>query len=50
MQNKLLGKQIEAQEKFKIESTPTFLINGEKFLGNQSGSKFIDIIKKKLTE
>ena len=48
MQNKLLGKQIEAQEKFKIESTPTFLINGEKFLGNQSGSKFIEIIKKKL--
>ena len=27
---------------------PTFLINGEKFLGNQSGSKFIEIIKKKL--
>jgi len=50
MQNSLLGKQIEAQERFKIESTPTFLISGEKVLGNQPGSKFIEIIKKKLTE
>ena len=49
-QNKILSKQIQAQEKFKIESTPTFLINGEKILGNQPGSKFIELIEKKLNK
>jgi len=48
MQNRILGKQIEAQEKFKVESTPTFLINGKKILGNKPGSEFIKIIEKKL--
>ncbi len=48
MQNKLLAKQMESQEKFKIESTPTFLINGEKIMGNLSGPKLIKIINKKL--
>ena len=48
MQNKLLAKQMEAQKKYKVESTPTFLINDEKIMGNQPAVKFIDIIKKKL--
>ncbi|MDG2007327.1 MAG: thioredoxin domain-containing protein [Alphaproteobacteria bacterium] len=50
MQNKLLAKQMEAQKKYKVESTPTFLINDEKIMGNQPAVKFIDIIKKKLKE
>ena len=50
MQNKLLAKQMEAQKKYKVESTPTFLINEEKIMGNQPAVKFIDIIKKKLKE
>jgi protein-disulfide isomerase len=50
MQNKLLAKQMEAQKKYKVESTPTFLINDEKIMGNQPALKFIDIIKKKLKE
>ena len=48
MQNKLLAKQMEAQKQYKVESTPTFLINDEKITGNQPAVKFIDIIKKKL--
>ena len=48
MQNKLLAKQMEAQKQYKVESTPTFLINDEKVMGNQTAEKFIDIIKKKL--
>ena len=50
MQNKLLAKQMEAQKKYKVESTPTFLINDEKIMGNQPAVKFIDIIKKNLKE
>jgi protein-disulfide isomerase len=50
MQNKLLAKQMEAQKKYKVESTPTFLVNDEKIMGNQPAVKFIDIIKKKLKE
>ena len=50
MQNKLLAKQMDAQKKYKVESTPTFLINDEKIMGNQPAVKFIDIIKKKLKE
>ena len=50
MQNKLLAKQMEAQKQYKVESTPTFLINDEKIMGNQPAVKFIDIIKKKLKE
>ena len=48
MQNKLLAKQMDAQKTYKVESTPTFLINDEKIMGNQPAVKFIDIIKKKL--
>lgn len=50
IQNKLLAKQMEAQKQYKVESTPTFLINDEKIMGNQPAVKFIDIIKKKLKE
>ena len=50
VQNKLLAKQMEAQKQYKVESTPTFLINDEKIMGNQPAVKFIDIIKKKLKE
>ena len=50
MQKKLLAKQMDAQKKYKVESTPTFLINDEKIIGNQPAVKFIDIIKKKLKE
>ena len=50
MQKKLLAKQMDAQNKYKVESTPTFLINDEKIIGNQPAVKFIDIIKKKLKE
>ena len=50
LQNKLLGLQVESQESFGIESTPTFLINGEKIQGNRPASEFLKIIKKKLNK
>ena len=46
--NKLLSLQVDAQNIFGVESTPTFLINGEKVQGNRPTSEFIKIIKKKL--
>lgn len=47
-QNLILNKQIQSQEQFKIESTPTFIINGEKITGNRPGKEFVKILKKKL--
>jgi protein-disulfide isomerase len=49
-QNKLLELQIGAQEIFGVESTPTFLINGQKVAGNRPASEFIKIIKEKLNQ
>ncbi len=46
--NKLLSLQVDAQNIFGVESTPTFLINGEKLQGNRPASEFIKIIEKKL--
>ena len=46
--NRLLSLQVDAQNIFGVESTPTFLINGEKVQGNRPSSEFIKIIKKKL--
>ncbi len=48
IQDKLLSVQVESQESFGIESTPTFLIGGDKVQGNRPASEFIKIIKKKL--
>ena len=48
LQNSLLSLQITAQSNFGVESTPTFLIDGEKFQGNRPASEFIKAIKKKL--
>jgi len=49
-QNNLLELQISAQEIFGVESTPTFLINGQKVAGNRPASEFIKIIKEKLNQ
>ena len=46
--NELLSLQVDAQNIFGVESTPTFLINGEKVQGNRPASEFIKIINKKL--
>ena len=46
--NELLSLQVDAQNIFGVESTPTFLINGEKVQGNRPTSEFIKIINKKL--
>ena len=50
LQNSLLSLQVASQETFGIESTPTFLIDGEKIQGNRPASEFIKIIKKKLNK
>ena len=46
--NELLSLQVDAQNIFGVESTPTFLINGEKVQGNRPATEFIKIINKKL--
>ena len=50
LQNKILSLQVASQETFGIESTPTFLINGEKIQGNRPSTEFIKIIKKELNK
>jgi len=48
LQNNILSLQVVAQSNFGVQSTPTFLIDGEKLEGNRPASEFIKAIKKKL--
>ena len=48
LQNRLLSTQVAAESNFGVQSTPTFLIGGDKLQGNRPASEFIKLIKKKL--
>ena len=48
LQNRLLSIQVAAESNFGVQSTPTFLIGGDKLQGNRPASEFIKLIKKKL--
>ncbi len=45
---KYLMKEIEAQKKYKIESTPTIYVNEKKYSGKADYKKFKKIIEKNL--
>tara|TARA_B100001121_G_scaffold88324_1_gene78437 strand:+ start:1601 stop:2194 length:594 start_codon:yes stop_codon:yes gene_type:complete len=47
-QDDILNQRIEAQKKYKIESTPTVIINEKKYTGEFEFKKFKKIIEKKL--
>ncbi len=47
-QDDILNQRIEAQKKYKIESTPTVLINEKKYTGKIDYNQFKKIIEKKL--
>ena len=47
-QDNVLNQRIEAQKKYKIESTPTILINEKRYTGNFDYKQFKKIIEKKL--
>ena len=47
-QDKILEERIEAQKKYKIESTPTILINEKKYSGKIDYKQFKKVIDKKL--
>ena len=47
-QDDILNQRIEAQKKYKIESTPTVLINEKKYTGKIDYKQFKKIIEKKL--
>ena len=48
LQNYILNLQVDSQNMFGVESTPTFIVGGEKIEGNRPASEFIKIITKKL--
>ena len=50
LQNTLLSRQVDSQKIFGVESTPTFIVGGEKVQGNRPASEFIKIISKKLNQ
>ena len=50
LQNKLLSLQVDSQNIFGVESTPTFIVGGKKVQGNRPASEFIKIISKKLNQ
>jgi len=47
-QDEILNERIEAQKKYKIESTPTIFINEKKYSGKADYKKFKKIIEKNL--
>ena len=47
-QDEILNERIEAQKKYKIESTPTVIVNGKKYSGKVDYKKFKKIIEKNL--
>ena len=48
VQDEILEQRIEAQKKYKIESTPTIVINEKKYLGKVDYKQFKKAIDKKL--
>jgi len=50
LENEILVGLMNAQEEFKIKSTPSFIINGEVVGGNKSIKVFRQIIDKSLSE
>jgi len=47
-QDEILEQRIKAQKKYKIESTPTIIINGKKYSGKVDYEQFKKVIDKKL--
>jgi protein-disulfide isomerase len=47
-QDEILNQRIEAQKKYKIESTPTIIINEKKYSGKVDYNKFKKVIDKNL--
>jgi len=48
VQDEILEERIEAQKKYKIESTPTIMINEKKYSGKINYKQFKKVIDKKL--
>ena len=48
IQDEILTQRIEAQKKYKIESTPTIIINEKKYSGKVDYNQFKKVIDKKL--
>ena len=48
VQDEILNERIEAQKKYKIESTPTIFVNEKKYSGKLDYKKFKKIIEKNL--
>ena len=48
VQDEILTQRIEAQKKYKIESTPTIIINEKKYSGKVDYNQFKKVIDKKL--
>ncbi len=47
-QDEILEQRIEAQKKYKIDSTPTIIINDKKYAGKVDYKQFKKAIDKKL--
>ena len=47
-QDEILNQRIDAQKKYKIEGTPTVIINEKKYLGKPDYKEFKKLLEKKL--
>jgi protein-disulfide isomerase len=45
VQNKIIASRLAGEKEFKVESTPTFIINGKRLVGAQPFQAFDDLLK-----
>jgi len=48
MLDRILSDRIEGTKQYDINSTPTFIVNGEKLVGNQPYDMFVDVFERLL--
>ncbi len=48
MLDRILSSRIEGAKEFDIDSTPTFIVNGEKLVGNQPYERFVEVFERLL--
>lgn len=48
MLDRILASRVEGAKEFDINSTPTFIVNGEKLVGNQPYERFVEVFERLL--
>ena len=50
MLDRILAQRVDGAKEFAIDSTPTFIVNGEKLVGAQPYGRFVDVFERLLSK